>query len=121
MNPQRTILVVEDHPDVSSLLEALLQKAGYHVFSADRPSAALAIVREQPAIDIVLSDLNMPEMHGTLLARDLQRHRPGLPIIFMSGYGGDTTRLPAGSKFLGKPFSAVELEEAIDQTLATRN
>jgi PAS domain S-box-containing protein len=120
-NLKQTILVVEDHPDVLSLLEALLQKAGYRVVGADRPSAALAIVREQSTIDLVLSDLNMPEMHGTSLARELRRHRPGLPIIFMSGYSGDTTRLPVGAKLLGKPFSVAELQEAIDEAIAIRN
>jgi CheY-like chemotaxis protein len=121
MNQQRTILVVEDHPDVLALLEVLLQREGYRVFSADRPSAALATVRAQPSIDLVLSDLKMPEMHGTSLARDLRRYRPGLPIIFMSGYSGDTTRLPVGAKLLGKPFSVAELQEAIDETLTIRN
>jgi PAS domain S-box-containing protein len=115
----RTILVVEDHPEVAALLENLLERSGYRVFSADRPSTALSVARDQPGIDVVLSDLSMPEMHGTLLALELQRQRPKLPIVFMSGNNGDAAHLPAGARLLGKPFSIAELQSAITGALSS--
>jgi two-component system, cell cycle sensor histidine kinase and response regulator CckA len=115
---KRKILVVEDQPEVAHLLANLLQRVGYEVLSAERPSRALQLAQEQAHIDIVLCDLNMPEMHGTALAEKLKSDRPELPIVFMSGYSGDTTQLPVNSKLLGKPFSVAELQTALDAALA---
>jgi two-component system, cell cycle sensor histidine kinase and response regulator CckA len=117
---ERTILVVEDQPAVAHLLSLLLRRAGHRVLVAERPSRALELAQQHPSFDLLLCDLMMPEMHGTALAAELRRDRPGLPVLFISGYGGDAAHVPAGSKVLGKPFSIADLHAAIQDTLEPR-
>jgi two-component system cell cycle sensor histidine kinase/response regulator CckA len=116
-----TILVVEDEAAVRTLAIRMLERAGYAVLAAVTPSEACAIFAADPArIDLLVTDIVMPEMHGQALAKRLWAERPGLRVVFMSGYTG--TMPGAGldderASFLAKPFTAAELTAAVQGAL----
>ncbi|HEX2585766.1 MAG TPA: PAS domain-containing protein [Steroidobacteraceae bacterium] len=116
----RTVLVVDDKPEVLSLVSTVLQRSGYNVLSADSPCMALSIIKQQQDIDLAICDLVMPEMHGTALAEKLKQIRPSLLVTYMSGYGGNAVKLPLGSKLLNKPFSLDELIRFVANALVDR-
>lgn len=105
-----TILVVEDEPAVLSLSQRALEAQGYVVLAASDATTALRLVeRHGGTIHLVLTDVVMPGMSGRDLADQLAVRRPGIRVLYMSGYPGDAIvqhgELPAGSAFLQKPFS----------------
>jgi two-component system cell cycle sensor histidine kinase/response regulator CckA len=113
-----TILLCEDEEGVRHLIEHLLTTHGYRVLTAEGPPAALerAVDRDE-RIDILVTDVIMPDMSGPELARRMQPLRPGLRTLFVSGYTAETVRgrgkLPAGSAFLEKPFDQLSLLRAV--------
>ncbi|HET6548909.1 MAG TPA: PAS domain-containing protein [Solirubrobacter sp.] len=116
-----TVLVVEDADAVRVLTGRILYAAGYQVVSVE--SGAVALERLDSA-DVLVTDVVMPGMSGVELAVAARERRPGLPVVFVSGYTGDTTI--AGNDdpttaFLAKPFDGDELLRAVRATLdATR-
>jgi CheY-like chemotaxis protein len=120
-----TILLVEDEPAVRAVLRTTLKQQGFRVIEAQHGRDALLVWSEQrDAIDVVLSDLRMPEMGGRALAAELRTRAPELPIIFMSGYEEDalpaTEAAEAGESVLQKPFATSELVDRIVATLEAR-
>ncbi len=117
------ILVVEDEPDVRRMAERILTKSGYSVIGTGVGEEAIAVCREQEqAIDLLLTDVIMPEMLGTELVERIKPLRPGISIVFMSGYSHEVLAPGAlaeqnGSAFIEKPFSAGELLRAIRELL----
>ncbi|HEU5170563.1 MAG TPA: PAS domain S-box protein [Gemmatimonadales bacterium] len=115
---QETILLVEDETAVRASARRVLEHHGYSVIEARHGADALLVWRERRAeIDLVLSDVRMPEMGGPELAARLRAEAPGLPVLFMSGYA---TREARGSSQLGpeetvleKPFEIETLLEGI--------
>jgi CheY-like chemotaxis protein len=113
-----TILVCEDDPKIRELVERMLVKQGYHVLIATSPLDAARIAREDgPAIDLLLTDVIMPQMNGFELAREVHEARPETRVIYMSGY---TDNHMAGSleldddvPFIQKPFTAAALSEVV--------
>ncbi len=120
---QGTILLVEDEDPVRAVNSRALSARGYTVLEAASGLEALAIVRDgdQP-IDLVVSDVVMPEMDGPSLLREVRKHQPHLKVIFVSGYAEDAFRknLPEGEtfNFLPKPFSLKQLVETVKKTMA---
>jgi len=120
---QGTILLVEDEDPVRAVNSRALSARGYTVLEAASGLEALAIVRDgsQP-IDLVVSDVVMPEMDGPTLLREVRKHQPDLKVIFVSGYAEDAFRknLPEGEafNFLPKPFSLKQLVETVKKTMA---
>jgi len=118
-----TILLVEDDVAVRSLVEAILSSRGYHVLVADTPAHAIALCcsSTQP-IDVLLTDVVMPETSGPELAKQLLASRPTLRVVYMSGYAGDFLAHEGlnaeGVTLLQKPFSATALEEKIRLVLS---
>jgi two-component system cell cycle sensor histidine kinase/response regulator CckA len=118
----RSILVAEDEPAVLNLIERVLSSAGYTVLSASTGAEALAIVGAYASdIDLLVSDAVMPGMAGRELARQLRVERPGLPILFVSGWAGeaferDWAGEPAVDLLL-KPFEVAELLERVGRLL----
>ncbi|MDX1675868.1 MAG: response regulator, partial [Longimicrobiales bacterium] len=117
-----TILVVEDEASVRRLIAGVLEKAGYRVLSAESGPGALAVVREHPGtVDMLLSDVVMPEMSGPELARALREQDTGLRVCFMSGYTEDEVFRhgiqTSGETFLEKPFTPTELERRVRSLL----
>jgi signal transduction histidine kinase len=117
------VLVVDDDAAVRATTAAIVASLGYAVREAESGQAALALLAEDPRIDILLTDVAMPEMSGPELARQSGRLRPGLPIVFISGYA-DPEAI-AGEGFLRilvrKPFRpgdlAAQLEKALSATV----
>lgn len=116
------VLIVEDDPSVLSLVQMMLQNLGYHVLAAAGPGEATRLVETyRGRIDLLLTDLIMPDMNGRELAISLQARIPGLRHLLMSGYAADVVdreRLKRdGFKFIQKPFRAFDLAEAIRTVL----
>ena len=112
-----TVLVVEDADAVRVLTGRILYAAGYQVVSVE--SGAVALERLDAA-DVLVTDVVMPGMSGVELAVTARERRPELPVVFVSGYTGDTSI--AGSDdpataFLAKPFDGDELLRAVRSTL----
>ncbi len=119
---QGTILLVEDEDPVRAVNSRALSARGYTVLEAASGLEALAIVREgRQTIDLVVSDVVMPEMDGPTLLREVRKHEPDLKVIFVSGYAEDAFRknLPEGEtfNFLPKPFSLKQLVETVKKTM----
>jgi PAS domain S-box-containing protein len=116
-----TVLFVEDDPNLFALLRGILESAGYEVLASPVPTQAIALAAQyQGTIDVLITDVVMPGMSGPDLAEHLQKSRPGIRLLFISGYPKDVlerqTVLPAGIHLLGKPFSPRDLIATI-QTL----
>ena len=123
-----TILLAEDEDELRTLTTRSLEAHGYRVLTAPNGEEALAVAaRHDGAIDLLLTDVVMPEMSGPELARRLHESHLDIPVLFISGYAGDDKltdgRLPAGADLLPKPFGPEELrlrvEDALDK--AERN
>jgi CheY-like chemotaxis protein len=118
------ILVVEDDPVVRTIARRALLEAGFEVLEAANGQAALELVSAQAQFDAVLTDLAMPVMGGGELARRLWETRPGLPVVFMSGYTHDVVNrrglLESGVAFLEKPLSPEVLARRMRQVLDGR-
>ena len=115
---QRTILVVEDEEVVRRVVLRLLRGAGFHVLEADGAREALRQVELFDGhIDLLMTDIVMPDMPGTELAARLHVSHPNLRVIVMSGYVEDIAMhhdvRAAGARFLNKPFSRDELLDTI--------
>ncbi len=115
-----TLLIVEDEDTVRALTLRVLADAGYAVVAARHGEEALELIRQMP-IDLVISDVVMPGMGGAELAERLAAERPGLPLVFMSGYtGDDVARRGLGAaeeRFLQKPFAAESLLHKVRELL----
>jgi two-component system cell cycle sensor histidine kinase/response regulator CckA len=117
-----TILLVEDEEAVRAFAARALASRGYQVYEASSGVEALEIMQEVGGkVDLIVSDVVMPELDGPSLLRELRKTRPELKIIFVSGYAEDAFRknLPEGEKFhfLPKPFSLKQLAVAVKETL----
>ncbi|TBW38187.1 PAS domain-containing sensor histidine kinase [Siculibacillus lacustris] len=117
-----TILLVEDEEAVRAFASRALTSRGYTVHEAGTGTEALAIMDETGGtIDLVVSDVVMPEMDGPSLLRELRKQRPDLKIIFVSGYAEDAfaKNLPEGENFsfLPKPFTLKALATAVKEAL----
>ncbi|GLW35098.1 histidine kinase [Actinoplanes regularis] len=115
-------LVVEDEPAVRDLVVRILERHGYHVVAADNGPFALEVLQEHP-VDIVISDVIMPEMSGPELIRRLHQQNPRLPVVFMSGYSDGLLAaqdmIDSDIPLVQKPFTAAELLNAVHQGLQT--
>jgi two-component system, cell cycle sensor histidine kinase and response regulator CckA len=114
------ILLVDDDPGVSLVAERLLQRGGYEVACASDGTRALALMERQ-TFDLLITDVVMPEMSGSQLAREaVSRHGP-MPILFISGYPDDdvlTEEIAASyARFLPKPFTRVRLLRSVRDVL----
>ena len=110
----RRVMVVEDQAAIRSLVVESLRREGLDVIEAVNGAAAERLAREQAWIDLVVTDVVMPEQNGPALVEALRRRWPALPVVYMSGYSGD--EVPSGDEragFLQKPFSLSDVREAV--------
>ena len=116
----RTVLLVEDEAVMLSLARTMLERLGYHVLAAAKPAEALRMAaRHAGAIDVLMTDVIMPEMNGKQLADAILQCCPGVRHLFMSGYDEDViTRnglLVDGTHFLRKPFNRMMLSAKLQE------
>jgi two-component system cell cycle sensor histidine kinase/response regulator CckA len=115
-----TILLVDDEQSVRAIVVKILRRANYRVLEAENGEAALRISESHPdPIDLLISDMYMPGLRGPEVAKALAPKRPGLRVLFMSGYAEQDSRsgVPPGANFLNKPFSGKELAAAVEAVL----
>jgi CheY-like chemotaxis protein len=123
--PRETILLVDDEPQVVTLVREMLVREGYTVLGAGDGEEALQIAGDSGnAIDMLLTDIVMPQLNGRELADRLKPMRPGLKVLYMSGfmkeailkyYGISITGIP----FLQKPFTRETLARKVREVLDT--
>jgi len=117
-----TVLVVDDDVRVRALVYTALERIGYHVLEAATPSAALEITRlQQNGIDLVVTDVVLPDGGGAAVIEQVKRICPRAKVLVMSGYNDDET-LRRGIErgafpFIAKPFTAADLAKAVDRAL----
>ncbi len=120
-----TILLVEDEPSIMKMSKNMLEKIGYKVLPANTPGEAIRMAEEHPGkIDLLITDVIMPEMNGRDLAIHLQTLYPEIKILFMSGYTADVIAhhgvLDEDVQFIQKPFTikdiAINIRKALDQS-----
>ncbi len=117
------ILLVEDETVFLDLLKTILVKLGYRVLAAATPHEAIQIAENyQGEIQLMITDVIMPEMHGKDLAAIIQSLRPGLKLLFMSGYTANVIAhqgiLEEGVNFIQKPFTMKDLSLKVGEILA---
>ncbi len=122
VNGTERILVIEDEDIVRNLACRGLKDHGYSVVEARNGIQALRYIREHPGeIDLIITDVVMPEMGGRELAEQLLRYEPNLPVLFMSGYTGDDVvhrgLIEPDAPFQQKPFTPVGLAAKIRSML----
>jgi hypothetical protein len=122
MGAKETVLVVEDQAEVRGYAAAALRAYGYQVVQAASADEALLVCeREGDHIDLILTDVVMPGLSGRELADRLKQLRPGIKVLFMSGYTDDTMLhygvLRKDAEFIQKPFSPDELAIKVGEML----
>ncbi|MBI5509510.1 MAG: GAF domain-containing protein [Deltaproteobacteria bacterium] len=120
-----TVLVVEDEDAVRRLAERILRSAGYKVLAAASGGDALLLwEKHRGEIDLLLTDVVMPQMSGRELAERLGKPCPTLKVLYMSGYTDNAIVhhgvLDPGTRFIGKPFSTTELTRKVREALDER-
>lgn len=114
-----TVLAVDDDPDVLALISDLLSERGYRVLKTSDPRDALALVERDAEIGLLLTDIVMPGgMNGVELAERARRHRPELPILYVSGYATSWDHRVTHGKLLAKPWRTDELLREVKAALA---
>lgn len=119
---QETILLVEDETAILTLTTQMLEKLGYTVITANGPGEAVCMAQEKSGqIDLLMTDVVMPEMNGLALAKNLQSYYPNLKCLFMSGYTTNVIVhhgvLDEGVNFIQKPFSVADLANKVREVL----
>ncbi|MDX1763800.1 MAG: response regulator [bacterium] len=118
---RRCLLVVDDEKLVRWTIEQCLKKEAFRVLAASNAKEALEKLREE-AVDVIITDLVMPEGSGMELVRHAKALRPEPKIIMMTAYGSlldkDEARKAGVSHFIDKPFLITEVKDAVSQVLA---
>jgi two-component system cell cycle sensor histidine kinase/response regulator CckA len=118
-----TVLVVEDNEAVRHMLCRVLRTTGYNVLEAANANAALQVcaANDNTKIDMLISDVVMPEMSGIELAAEMQATYPGMRVLLMSGYSGFAMarngELRADIPFLEKPFNLDAVARKVREVL----
>jgi CheY-like chemotaxis protein len=113
---RRTVLVVDDDAIMLQVIERILRKENYELLQASSGAAALDLLNGGLSIDLLITDVAMPEMNGPQLAERVRELLPGLPVLFQTGFSDmlfdDRPDLGDHAAFLEKPFTARGLMEA---------
>ena len=117
-----TVLVVEDEDSVRALIVELLEEFGYTPLQASNADAALVHLRSARVIDLMISDVGLPGLNGRQLAEMARAQRPGLPVLFVTGYAADAavraSFLEPGMEMISKPFAMADLAARIGEMIA---
>ncbi|MEU4425982.1 PAS domain S-box protein [Actinoplanes sp. NPDC024001] len=116
--PHETILMAEDEDDLRLITTRILTRAGYQVLTTSGGEQAIHLAQTHPGpIDLLLTDVIMPKMTGNEVAARVQAIRPGIPVLYMSGYAepvlSENGNLPEGVTIVEKPFTSQELLDRV--------
>ena len=114
------ILIVDDSKEIRNILSTFLKEEGFEVYTAENGKKALDLTKEK-VIDLIITDLRMPEMDGTQLTKKMKEERPRIGIIIMTAYTsiyteGDIRKIGADD-YISKPFEFANLSEKIERVL----
>lgn len=116
-----TVLVIEDDPAVRLLVLQVLQELGYRAIETADERDAIPILQSEHHLDLLISDVGLPGMSGRRLAELARASRPGLPVLFMTGYAREAADqaefLDAGMEIITKPFAVDELGQRVNRIL----
>lgn len=118
----KTILVLEDEADVRRLVSTVLSNIGYKVLAADSGENAIkAYKKSRQPVDLLLLDVVSPGLSGPMVADRITQMQPGLPVVFMSGYGHTKIVqryvVSKGYKLVAKPFTEDQLQQKVTEAL----
>jgi len=116
--PVRTVLIVDDEPMILKLVEKMLRPRNYRIQAAPKPSDALRIA-ESETVDLLISDIALPEMEGHRLAEKVLALHPQAQVLLISGHYRDKPKRLNSDRvrFLAKPFFPSDLLEALRKML----
>jgi two-component system cell cycle sensor histidine kinase/response regulator CckA len=115
------LMLVDDEPQVLDVERHILEGAGYQVLQTTSALAAIARLAEGLPLDLLIADLDMPELGGDEMVRRIRVTRPDLKVLFVTGHADllmETPRLWQGEAFLEKPFTEEGLREAVSLLLS---
>ncbi len=120
----QNIVIIDDELQVLDLGTSILESLGYKVASFNEAKTALAFLREDTSVDLVITDLTMPEMSGVELAASIKVFHPNIPIVLWTGYKDDiaseSLKSNLISRILQKPFDIEDLAQAVNQVIASK-
>jgi signal transduction histidine kinase len=118
--PRRAVFVVEDDPRVLAATVAALEELGHGAVSCDNPTRAWELLAQYPETDIILADVQMPEMTGPEMVGAMRARGVALPVLFVTGFAGEDAEagLLDGEHVLRKPFTLAQLDRKIAEASA---
>jgi signal transduction histidine kinase/ActR/RegA family two-component response regulator len=120
---RRKVLLVEDDERVRAFAEEALRDLGYEVVAAESAAEALAQAARTPDVDLLLTDVVMPDINGRELAEQVLKLKPGLPVLYMTGFTRNAVvhngTLDPGVNFMAKPFTVDQLAAKVREALDT--
>ena len=115
------VLVVDDEEPIRQLERRILESGGYRVIEASQAGEAFARLQKDLQVDLVVADLQMPDLGGEEMARRIRRDRPDIKVLYVTGHidelMDERSTLWEGEAFLDKPFTAKALLEAVSLLL----
>lgn len=115
------VLIVDDEEPIRQLERRILESGGYRVIEASRAVEAFAQLQKDLQVDLVIADLQMPDLGGEEMARRIRRDRPSIKVLYVTGHidelMDERSTLWEGEAFLDKPFTAKALLEAVSLLL----
>jgi CheY-like chemotaxis protein len=112
----RTVLIVDDEPQILALVRKMVGPSGAKILSAPRPSEALRICEGEP-VHVLISDVQMPEMDGVHLADAVRKLHPEVSVLLISGHKEPAGAKSSRTRFLKKPFFPSDLVLALREML----
>jgi two-component system, cell cycle sensor histidine kinase and response regulator CckA len=120
-NPSPAVLVVDDEEPIRQVARRILEEEGYHVIDASNGLDAIALLDGGMALDLLMADLDMPELGGDEMVRRIRATRPDLRVLYVTGHidrlMDERPVLWDGEAFLDKPFNKAGLLEAVSLIL----
>ncbi len=114
------VMVVDDEPMIRKMVASALSTSGYRVVDAESPEQAIRMMDSHPSLELLVTDITMPDVGGCELAARMRLKKPRLKVLFMSGFapGVGKNVLAQEADFLQKPFRITELIDRVRQLLA---
>ena len=112
------VLIIDDEPLILEVYSTILSRKGYDVLAATEPRQAIETIRSNSKIDVVISDVVMPQMRGTDLVREVARLAPATSCILITAFMDKVADVPPGVPLLRKPLSSSDLISAVESAIA---